>query len=274
MHQLQIHCCNTFEDVIEKGVSIEKSLVEKGLVKIFKENHNNLNDKGKFWSRNENSTNDGVVDAKAVDKVHPTIHLKGRSTQNTPTPSQDQTTNAVQNNQQHRGPLRANMPKQTYTPLGEQIKSILKKLLQSNVIKLPEVKPYETTIFKPTWWNDNDFCEYHRTKGHKTSSCWTLKNLIQDLIEQGDMSMEIHKGRKMLTILFSRIPYKPMEKEKPPIQGTIQMPIPITLVSPMSILLITCKPLMAISLSLGYQEKSRMCCHHPKSSSDLARGCF
>lgn len=98
MIQLQIYCCNTFQDDIEKGISIEKVLVAKGLVKIFKENQNAPNDKGKFWSRNKNFTNDGVVNAKMVSKVHPTIHLKGPSTQNNPTPSHDQTTNVDQDN--------------------------------------------------------------------------------------------------------------------------------------------------------------------------------
>jgi len=55
MHQLQIHCCTTFGDVVEKEIAIKKALIAKGAIKIFNKNQNNQNtshDKNKFWSRN------------------------------------------------------------------------------------------------------------------------------------------------------------------------------------------------------------------------------
>lgn len=71
---------------------------------------------------------------------------------------------------------------QKYTNLGEPIKSYLRKLIQSNTIVLPKICHYEP-IVKSSWWNDSDFCEYHRTKGHKTFYCVILKSLIRDLID-------------------------------------------------------------------------------------------
>lgn len=195
MYQLQIHCHNTFEEVFEKFVSIERELVAKGLIKIFKENRNNANDGKKFWSRNKNLTNDGVVDVKVVNKIHPTIHLKSPSTSNNQPTSQNQYTNVAQNNQQRRGPPWTNIPKRTYTPLGESIESVLKKLLQSNVIQLLEIRHYELWLFKQNWWNDNDSCEYHLTKGHKISPCWKLMDIIQDFIDQGDISIDNSQGK-------------------------------------------------------------------------------
>lgn len=67
--------------------------------------------------------------------------------------------------------------------MGEPIEDILKKLLQNSVITLKYPKPYDPRQFKPSWWDDNTFCDYHHTKGHKTSSCRQLKNLVQDLID-------------------------------------------------------------------------------------------
>lgn len=162
--QLQIQCCTTFEDAIEKGVFIDKTLVAKGLVKIFKETPNAPSDKGIFWSQNKNVTNDGVVKAKVVNQEHLTNHLKVSFTSNTPTPNHEQTMNVVQNNQQRRGPSQVNMPKRTYTPSGEPIESILKKILQSNDIQLLDIKTYELALVKLNWWNENEFCENHHGK--------------------------------------------------------------------------------------------------------------
>lgn len=67
--------------------------------------------------------------------------------------------------------------------MGEPIETMLKKLIQSNVITLQEPKAYDLGQFKPSWWDENALCDYHRSKGHKTSSCKQLRNLIQDLIK-------------------------------------------------------------------------------------------
>lgn len=65
-------------------------------------------------------------------------------------------------------PPRIGAPRRKFTPLGEPIESALKKLIQSNVITLPKARTYEPGPFKPAWWNDNDFYEYHYNKDHKT----------------------------------------------------------------------------------------------------------
>jgi hypothetical protein len=100
----------------------------KELIKVSKDTPKTNNEKSKFWSQNKNVTNDRVVDETIITKG-PTIHLKFPSTPNTfntQTRIQDQTLNVVQNNQQRRGPP---CTKRTYTPLGEPIKSVLKKFL-------------------------------------------------------------------------------------------------------------------------------------------------
>jgi hypothetical protein len=63
-------------------------------------------------------------------------------------------------------------------------------LLQSSIIQLPNIKSYEPTLFKPYWWKEDEYCEYHQGKGQKIARCWTLKNIIQDLIEQGIILMD------------------------------------------------------------------------------------
>lgn len=86
MSQIQIQCCTTFEEIIEKGVLIEKGPIARGLVKINKETPKPNNDKGKYWSQNKNVTNDEVVDAKLITKGQ-IIQLKGSlssSTSSTP----------------------------------------------------------------------------------------------------------------------------------------------------------------------------------------------
>lgn len=46
---------------------------------------------------------------------------------------------------------------------------------------------------KPPWWNDTHHCEYHRRKGHRSNDCLRLKNLVQDLLDKGDITVDGHK---------------------------------------------------------------------------------
>lgn len=90
-------------------------------------------------------TNDRVIVAKKM-YTSLTITLRGKSASRPP----DQIGNVIQNTQeqisQRKFPTR-----QKYTPLGEPIESVFKQLLQHNVIKLPDAKPYDPGQFKPSW---------------------------------------------------------------------------------------------------------------------------
>ena len=55
------------------------------------------------------------------------------------------------------------------------------QLLQNDYLHLPPVK--DEPLTKPSWWDDNKYYEYHRTKGHRTTSCFQLKHAIQYLID-------------------------------------------------------------------------------------------
>lgn len=66
---LQVHYVSSFDEIIDKGVTIEKALVSKGLVKIHnkdKENDNQINDKPWFLSKNKNVISDGVIDSLLI----------------------------------------------------------------------------------------------------------------------------------------------------------------------------------------------------------------
>ena len=70
-----------------------------------------------------------------------------------------------------------------FTSLGIPLESAFQQLLQNDYLHLPPIK--DEALTKPSWWDDNKYCEYHRTKGHKTTSCFQLKHAIQDLIDDG-----------------------------------------------------------------------------------------
>lgn len=53
---------------------------------------------------------------------------------------------------------------------------------------------YEEPQFKPAWYNDNDYYEYHQIKGHKTSNYMKLKNIIYDLIDHGKVNINQWSG--------------------------------------------------------------------------------
>lgn len=100
---LEVKCLDTFKDVIAQGLKIEKALIKKVLVKIYKDNKDDPQpayntDKPKFWSRNMNVTNDGIVDARKVDIAQPTVSLQGPIQSSFQNKSQFQENNTMDTN--------------------------------------------------------------------------------------------------------------------------------------------------------------------------------
>lgn len=72
MYGLKIKSPSTIDKLVKKGMNIKKALIQKGIIEIFKDNNNNpntSNDKNKFWSRNKNVPNDGVMDTRTINNV-------------------------------------------------------------------------------------------------------------------------------------------------------------------------------------------------------------
>lgn len=102
-YQLKLQCPPTFCRLIENRVQIEEAMVEKGDLKLNKDNkgssiNNNPNNssnnlKPKFWMSNKNVVNDEVVDANNVKTKQPAFNLS------TNTLSNNQN-NKLDNNQQ------------------------------------------------------------------------------------------------------------------------------------------------------------------------------
>lgn len=61
---------------------------------------------------------------------------------------------------------------------------------------LPKTSNYEPQV-KPPWWRDNEHCEFHQGKGHKMSNCHRLKDLVQDLIDRGEIQIKGHYPKTM-----------------------------------------------------------------------------
>ena len=65
MYELKIKSPSTIAKLMKKGASIEDALVYKGVININKDNTNTNSsiDQVKFFSKNKNVKNDGIVDA-------------------------------------------------------------------------------------------------------------------------------------------------------------------------------------------------------------------
>jgi hypothetical protein len=59
----------------------------------------------------------------------------------------------------------------------------MQNLIQASLITLPTYENYREPQVKPSWYNENHLCDFHKIKGHTTVGCMKLKNIIQDLIE-------------------------------------------------------------------------------------------
>lgn len=74
------------------------------------------------------------------------------------------------------------------TPLGDSSLDIIPKLLQENILTLPLIKENIRASSRP-WYKVNEFYEFHRQCGHDTNGCMWLKHEIQDLIDDGWVSI-------------------------------------------------------------------------------------
>ena len=81
-------------------------------------------------------------------------------------------------------PLQPGKPKRQFTKLNVSLPQALQQLLRLNLVTLrdPPKNPNRT----PSRYNPDAHCDYHSdSPGHVTEDCWTLKNQIQDLIDEG-----------------------------------------------------------------------------------------
>ena len=90
MYELKIKSPSTISKLMKKGASIEDALIHKGILKTNKENTNtsSSNDKEKKFSKNQNVTNDGIVDARTISTTQPQLTLKGANPMNSQSPNQ------------------------------------------------------------------------------------------------------------------------------------------------------------------------------------------
>ncbi|KAH9291153.1 hypothetical protein KI387_043658, partial [Taxus chinensis] len=70
---------------------------------------------------------------------------------------------------------------------------ILRQLIQSSSISLPPIKPYNPKGVKPTWFNSDLVCAYHRTPSHDTEGCKALQSVVNNLLEESDLLLEEEK---------------------------------------------------------------------------------
>jgi len=173
--QLQLQSASTFDELVSKGVIIERALIAKGTIKIFRDNKDspqNSNDKSRFWNKNKNVVNDGIVDTKNIQTMRAPINIQAASPPRQSFP-------------QRRNQRQTSNPRRQFTPLVEPMEVILRKLLQAGDVILPDAPPNGEPLFRAPWYKENEYCDYHRVKGHKTNGCMRLKHVIQDCIDQG-----------------------------------------------------------------------------------------
>ena len=100
-----------------------------------------------------------------------------------------------------------------FTPLGIPLETTLQQLHNNNFLQLPTIKDEPFT--KASWWDDKKICDYDCTKGHKTSSCFQLKHVIQDLIDDGVITVNPSLLASNLIILFKKILWVIIKKGNP-----------------------------------------------------------
>lgn len=80
---------------------------------------------------------------------------------------------------------RRNRPSRYYTPIGMSYAETFERLMMQGAIS--PIGPTEDMPVKKRGpnWSPNYWCKYHRGKGHTTEQCWSLKDRIQPMIDDG-----------------------------------------------------------------------------------------
>jgi hypothetical protein len=77
-----------------------------------------------------------------------------------------------------------------YSPLNDTKVHILDEILNTNLATKPQ-EPENHVMLGP---NTNEWCRYHRCKGHDTERCYKLRDLIEELIRSGHLRKFIEKA--------------------------------------------------------------------------------
>jgi hypothetical protein len=74
---------------------------------------------------------------------------------------------------------RAERRQRQFTHLVEPLSTIFPRV--ETLLQLPPIKPTPNPL--PRGYAPDSYCSFHRTAGHSTDNCYTLKNAVQDLID-------------------------------------------------------------------------------------------
>lgn len=142
-YQLKLQCLPSFKKLIKNGIQIEEASIKRGTLKLSKEgasssnnnynnNYYNNSDKSKFWTRNKNVVNDGVVNnvktkqlVLNLSRITPPANTQGNTNQRTINPGMNNQGNINQgnNNQGNNTNTKLTPYRQKFAPLGQTLES-------------------------------------------------------------------------------------------------------------------------------------------------------
>ena len=136
-YRLQLQYPPNFNKLIENGIKIEEAMVQKSEIKLYSKdnagssnsnsntyNSNSNNDKSKYWNKNKNIVNDGIVDNRNAQSTKPLLNLTS-TTNATQATYNNQSANQNTNKNSSKPRLPFMSPRRNFTPLGESLESAL-----------------------------------------------------------------------------------------------------------------------------------------------------
>lgn len=77
-----------------------------------------------------------------------------------------------------------------FTPLSESLYDILRKLRNHHIITFLDIRSKNSKNKECRWYKENKIFHYYHQKDHDTNKCIILKNVVQDLIDNGKLEVD------------------------------------------------------------------------------------
>ncbi len=82
---------------------------------------------------------------------------------------------------------------------------MFEKLAKDNLVQYPQTKPLEPNQYRASWYKDNEYYKYYHVKRHTTLKYMQLKDYVQDLIDQKEITVGAQASPNVGLMMYQNV---------------------------------------------------------------------